>query len=500
MRVFLDAYFDNNFGDDLFIDVLLKRYPKALFYTFWDDAPADVIARATRFANLVILPGSSLMKECWQFDAYVMVGGDVLPNGVDYSARIAHMKRVKESGGLVALLGFSLYVEYGEQTREDIQTMAALADIIVIRDKISAKRFESLVSQAKITESTDMAFTADYSHISSDKGNILGIVPRRKLYSTDDEYWSYCKRMANIADCYLDKNEEAKVHFFAFSTGVYDDRVVAKDIMDLMSKGACTNIIAYEGNIDLFLQEINKCNALIPTRFHGLVIALLLRIPFVPVPYEVKVTQLLDELGYDGRRIPYGINEVSENAEEVLDGLYQFNISEEYLLAYKQKAERFFEELDKWYLTENKCNENRNFFVELDKTMEGRTSLIEENRLLKLQQNELEKWIEALQAERKAFEMQNIELEGLRKVQEEQINKIPVLENENRMLQEQVNELMKWIDSLKKERAAFERQNIELDRIREWYKEKLMRKTLQPRKLEEEYNVFLQDMRKKLDG
>ena len=481
MRIFLDAYFDNNFGDDLFIDLLLKRYPDVLFYTFWKKTPQNVVNRASRFSNLVILPGDCMMQTNWNYDAYVMIGGDVLPDGVDYSERICRMKHVKECGGFVALLGFSLYEKYGEKTIADLQVMAKIADAIVIRDKVSAERFKTLVPDAQVTEATDMVFTTEFGAEKYKKDNVLGIIPRRKLYSTDEEHWAYCRSMAAVTDAYLKNNPEAGVRFLAYSTGEYDDRVTATDIIGLMKDSAKAELVAYGGEINTFLQAIGSCSALIPTRFHGLVLALIFRIPFVAVPYEVKITQLLNELNYNRTQIPYGKEITTEQIEKTLEELKEFRVRAEKLSAYEGKATRFFHALDNW---KKSYKESEAGFCEMICSANAeRAQLQSENQFLKQQQAELEKWIEALKQERVSFEQQNQELEQIRQQQLAQIE-----------------ELMKWIESLKKERVIFERQNLELESIRQWQAEKLTSVILSPAKVQREYDSFLQALRKKLDN
>ena len=185
MKILLDAYFDNNFGDDLFIDTLLGRYPQARFYVFWKKAHPQVLERARRFQNLIIMPGNCELQWMLRFDGYIMIGGDVLPDGIDYSERVAWMSHVKGNGGFVAMLGFSLYKTYGEKTRTDLHTMAMLADAIVIRDHYSAKRFQGLVPDVAVVESTDMAFAREYGNL-EEKNGIWSAVVEDAIVKADE--------------------------------------------------------------------------------------------------------------------------------------------------------------------------------------------------------------------------------------------------------------------------------------------------------------------------
>lgn len=430
MRILLDAYFDNNFGDDLFADTLLTRYPQEQFYVFWDKAHPDVLARTMRYRNMVVLPGNCAIRSGLPFDGYIMIGGDVLPDGVDYSRRIGGMKWVKESGGFVAMLGFSLYEHYGEKTRGDLRTMALLADSIVTRDKASAERFKMLVPEASVTESTDMAFTLSHMAAEEKRAPILGIAPRRKLYSTDQEHEDFCSAMAAVADGWLKGHPDGIVRFLALSTGEYDDRVTSRDIIDRMTKKTQTEIVSHTDQVEEFLAQVRQCTALVPTRFHALVFALIYGIPFVPVPYEVKLTQLLDEIGYAGMRIPYGRPVSEEMAAQAVRELEQRQTDPEKVAGYCAKADVFFSDTDRLIAAIQPCRaENLHSFgcsmqSENEALKTENAQLTRDREYLQNQVKALTEWVQSLQKERQAFEDQNRELEAIRVQQAEQIEKL----------------------------------------------------------------------------
>ena len=425
MKVLLDAYFDNNFGDDLFLDLLLKRYPEWQFYVFWKKKHPNVLDRATKIKNLVIMPDNCILQCNWPFDAYIMIGGDVLPDGVDYNQRISWMKYVKQNGGFVAMLGFSLYEKYGSQTIADIKIMSEYADSIVARDRSSAERFRAMVIGARVIESADMAFTAAYTPNKNSGKAILGLSPRRKLYSQQKEYDTYCDLMALIADGYLTDHSEGEVYFFAFSTGEYDDRVVAENIIERMNIPHRTKIVSYTGNTFAFIQELSRCDCFVTTRFHSLVFALIFGIPFVPVIYEVKITQLLNEINYEGKRILYGVTEDFYNLKSILYDLNAVRYDRSALNIYQKKAELFFSDVDNWIKKREVTCINTEKDLPYSCILETENeNLKTENEFLKRQVMEYEKWVEALKQERNLFEKQNLELEEIRQKQWEHLQQV----------------------------------------------------------------------------
>ena len=346
MKIILEAFFDNNFGDDLFIDTVFNRYPDAEFYAFWDTLHPAVLKKAQVMNRLHIRPGNCRIMEEEHFDGYIMVGGDVFMNYGNYRERIIRMEAVKKQGGFVALLGFNLYAEYCEETLESLRTIMGLADVILPRDAATVERLSGIVPHVKVQCTADMAFTATYDTAKTDDREILGIAPRRKYQATDAEHAVYCAGMAAIIDGWLEAHPDGIARFLAFSAGSFDDAAVSREIIALMKHGTRTEIVTHNGDISAFLEQLKNCTAMLPTRFHGLVFALIYNVPFVAIAYEVKLNQLLDELQYKGLRLPYG---VALNAETVLQAVKELDmdqVDKEALAAYCKKAELFFARVD----------------------------------------------------------------------------------------------------------------------------------------------------------
>lgn len=350
MNILLDAYFDHNFGDDLFISILTNRYPHHRFFAFIAKCPESVQHWANAIPNLTILPHCAALKDSGFFDAYVMIGGDVIPDKGDYTGsyerRLSYMRCVKQAGGYVAMLGFSLYDHYSQQTYLDICEMLRLADDVAVRDQASYDYLRSISSDSKIRLCADMSFIKPLAGKQGPEEHILGINVRRKLSVSEDEYQGYLCTIAQAADCYLDRFADGEARFLCLSSGSAVDAETAADVIARMKNSSRTKVIPYEGQVNRYIEEFRKCDAFITTRFHAMAIALQMGKPFVPVPYEVKLTHVLDQIGYNSVQLPYGPGEIDEAA--LLKALSTVGYDRQAYEDYRRRAEALFDNLDKY--------------------------------------------------------------------------------------------------------------------------------------------------------
>lgn len=502
-RILVDAYFDNNFGDDLFFELLGKQYPDAMFYIFLDKNNPAVYERLKEKKNTVILPGNCMLQEGDLFDGYIMIGGDVLPEGMNFKRRIDQMTAVKNNGGFVAMLGFNLYEEYSEKTIADLSKMADLADVIVVRDDISAKKYKSMVPKVQVISSTDMAFTADYYKKAEQNKEILGMSVRRKLYSTEEEFQQYCVAMAKLASAYLLKHPKGTVRMLALSVGEYDDRKIAENIIEHLAdeEKNKTEITAYDGDVNAFIEAFGECEAVVATRFHALVLALMMRIPFVPVPYEVKLTQLLKQLDYKGSMIPYGKAVSEENLEEALKGLEKFNVATEALTEYENKATLFFEKADQVFAETTKVTGGNVWSCvvreEKDNLVLEKEQLERDFAFLKKENEDLKAWVNALQQEKEAFQKQNEELSALvEKERNRMAEQLAQSEEEREKNLQRLNQTVEDYTRLEATKNSLIEQLAQSEELRNSNWKQLVETTENYARLDKEYKALQEEMKK----
>lgn len=348
MNIFLEAFVDTNFGDNLFVHTVVRRYPQHTFYMLPKsgyEASYDILLKEEN--NICLINSSQEPDFIRNMDAMMVVGGDMIWEGT-YLTWLSYIRNIKKRKGKIIFMGMSLFPRYSRKTRFFLRRLFHQTDVIVVRESTSCNQIKQLAPKANVIAATDMAFTIDVEAVLSEQEEtgVLGISVRKKIpRETADTYKQYCQCMANTAICHLKKAETNAVRFLALSKGVFDDGAVAWEIIrscptDYQPR---MSVVSFEGSVEGYIREMQKCETMLCTRFHALVFAILLKKPFVPVVYEEKMRRLLSEIGYQGISLCY---EEEWDGIEALRGLERSDCSKDRLEQYLDKAKTFFSSAD----------------------------------------------------------------------------------------------------------------------------------------------------------
>lgn len=368
MNILLDAYLDRNFGDDLFVDTITKMYPADKFYAFMEYYPAEIQEWAAKIPNLYLLPECCVILQKGFFDAYICVGGDIFPDEGDFSTRKEWVESVKAADGKIVFLGFSLFHEYGEKTKEALRQLMANADLVAPRDEKSAEILKEILPEKEISVMADLAFMAKWraeGERKSRQNNTLGIAVRRPINAEETAFREYCDSLAETADHYLQGDRERRVILLALSDGIVKDSMVAEIVRNSMTEAGRASIIGYQGNLADMQRAIASCDRVICTRFHAMVACVMLHIPFIPINYEVKMEHFLQEIGYVGEKSTFENTEFLKNINwnESKDSRTLL-WDEEKLKVYTEKGKTVVEKLT--YILRYTASESR--YIKQDKT------------------------------------------------------------------------------------------------------------------------------------
>lgn len=358
MNILLDAYFDRNFGDDLFVDTITKLFDKYKFYTFMENYPPEIQKWAEKIPNLYLLPECRVMLRKGFFDAYICVGGDIFPDGGDFSKRQSWVDAVKAVNGKIFFLGFNLFTDYREQTQQEITKLMKDADVIAPRDEKSVELLRKWMPEKKISVMADVGFLAGWTKKDTQEVQQitrLGIAVRRPGYADEESMAAYDETIADVINEFLLEDAGREVILFALSNGSVRDEEVAAAITEKVMESTRVKICVYDGDLAYIQQELKQCDFVICTRFHALVACITMGIPYCPVNYEIKMDNLLQELGYKGKKIRFDEIKVlkehwnSITAQPAEDGI----IDAEKMSGYLEKGKTVINTVDELLATWN---------------------------------------------------------------------------------------------------------------------------------------------------
>ncbi len=319
MNILLDAYFDGNFGDDVFVQCITSRFPNYKFYAFLEHYPEEVCDWAESIPNLFLLPECNVFLRKNMFDAYVCVGGDIFPDKGNYDKRKSYVKSVRECGGVVAYIGFSLFHVYCEQTKQDICELMEPADLIAPRDSFSTELLKNWLPTKEIHTMADLAFSYfERGKNHGDNKEILGVSVRKPGNATEEVLERYCVEMADTINAFLDKDNERKVKIFSLSKGIWNDTEITHRILSMVQSHDRVEHYVYEGDVKRCYEAIAECKGMICTRLHAMIAAIALGIKCIPVIYEVKQEHMLKEIDYKGMTFAFhNLKGISDYVEDL---------------------------------------------------------------------------------------------------------------------------------------------------------------------------------------
>lgn len=334
MNVFIKAYMAFNLGDDLFIKVLLDRYPETDFHL---SAPAAYKNVFGNYSNLhiseisgmwswsnfirrvegrILRKTSSSMYRHFQrrllrrkieafaekSDAFVSIGGSIFMqptqrpvySDIEYYNAIVNRYFVNKKK-IVIGSNFGPYEdpEYLNAYRKIFSKM----DDVCFREQFSADLFKHL---PQVRTAPDVVFNMDVQKNKGEKikqsigFSIVSLKYKSKTIHPADYYQQY----AGIINFFIKRGY--KITLFSFCKHEGDETAI-HNIFPLLE--GSVEWVFYNGDIDNFLCAYSKMESMFCGRFHAMILSLLFSQNIFPVIYSNKMSNVLNDLHYTGGSI-----------------------------------------------------------------------------------------------------------------------------------------------------------------------------------------------------
>lgn len=340
----MDAYLALNLGDDLFIDILTKRYSKHRFYAISKGIKGYNQKNLKVYANSYLYRG---LKK-FQLEKYlanrcrlvVSIGGSMYIENND-SKRDFSLGKNKHY-----ILGSNFGPYKTEEYYKNIYQLFKNVEDVCFREKHSYDLFKELPN---VRYESDIVFSmnTDNIKITNRKRAIFSVISCS--YKLEEKYKeAYEEKMIELMKLLQAKGYEICLMSFC---KMEEDEEAIKSILDKcdneMKEGIQTYY--YNGNIEEALNEIGDSSVVIGSRFHANIIGLVLGKAIIPVLYSDKTKHVLEDMKIEPKMIDIRNLEdfdVKSITDEDLNKHFDIEMQ-------AKSAGRQFEELDKILGKEN---------------------------------------------------------------------------------------------------------------------------------------------------
>lgn len=295
MKVILFAYAAINLGDNLFIYILLKRYPDIDFYIQVQDEEYKKIYKGFKNIHFLDEPRNVRIVDVNKYDAFIYVGGSIFMES-EYA-----IHEMKEFNYLINLcIGndkkfFYMSSNFGPyKTKEYVNLARENFKIseICFRDKESYKQFQDIKT---VKYAPDMAFSLDMPNVKKEKNSIgisvINLENRGNLRHKQQIYEDLIKRIIiKFA------KRGYKVRMFSFSQFEQDDKAIER-ILKTVPEEYKANVTTKYFNCDIeeYLNDYARMEYMVCTRFHSMVLSILCKQKIFNLTYSKKQDNVIKD-------------------------------------------------------------------------------------------------------------------------------------------------------------------------------------------------------------
>lgn len=354
-KVFLDCIYEKNLGDDLLIKAVCDRYKNTMFIipSYFRDSNKNNIPNL-KIININEYIYRLFRKICFQFnkmniidkkiikycDYVVTIGGSMF---IEYKCQSKDYKLIwyKDLKKPYFILGVNIGPIYTDKYLLNLkESVFQKAKDVCVRDRNSynmVKEMENVRCGSDIIFSYDVSKYTNHTHANKVIISVINC-EHKKTQMNSVSVQKYEEIMLQLISFFESKNYEIELISFCKAEG---DEEAIKEIINKSNKNDIRYYF-YDGNIDEAISELNTASIIIGTRFHANVLGLLLDKVIIPVIYNDKTKNLLEDIHFKGKYIDMeNLDQFDIKSLTDRDLMYKCNISKQL-----KDAQKHFQILD----------------------------------------------------------------------------------------------------------------------------------------------------------
>ena len=360
-KIALRIYLAKNLGDDIFLKIVSERYPNVIFHTcptlryknnnfrnniqFYDSSIDIIRNKVLHKLKIYHFDTDSKIKK--MTDATVIIGGSIFhePPTWIYTRKRLEMYNNLNKKYYILSCNFGPYMH--ESFFQKHKNIINEATDVCFRDKKSYDLFNNC-NNARMEY--DVAFSLKRKiNNKNNKNNkydnaivfsIIDLSWRKTLKHKTEEYEEL---ILNMIKRYAKTD---KVILMGFSSHEGDNNAINRIYGNLSpEEKKRTSIYLYDGDIDEALNILEQSKGIIATRYHANVLGILYGKKILPIIYDIKTSNLLEDVHYAGKII--NINDITkENIKQLSNIKCNNNISQEIVDNIIKSSNKQFLKLD----------------------------------------------------------------------------------------------------------------------------------------------------------
>lgn len=297
MKIFVNAYLENNLGDDLFFEILQNRYKNHEYYLMSS-------SYKTTNKNVHILSNKIIVKAIRKLqikqiiankcDISVVIGGSMY---METQNKVPNFSLGKKP---YYILGANFGPYKTQEYFDAVHRFFEGAQDVCLRENYSYELFKDLKN---VRCASDIVFSLDTSNIKNtdNKRVIFSIIScKRKI---NDSYTSeYEKTIIKMTKFFVKNGYE--ICYMSFCKNEGDEQAIEEIISqcDEETKQHITKYY-YNGNTREALEELANSQIIVGGRFHANILGMLLKKTVIPMMYSDKTENVLEDMDFKGKII-----------------------------------------------------------------------------------------------------------------------------------------------------------------------------------------------------
>lgn len=334
MKVLIECYYLNNFGDDLILASFIQNTNFEDYYIIGDEKRRGndkIFGEKVKFISYK----KSLFSSN-EFDQFIIIGGSMFQEVTGWNKRIWRLRILSKIFKLLNKKNYITGINYGPyKTKKFLNETKKLFrnfDGISVRDNNSYKILKEMkINNIGLYPDTALAFKKNrlFNNSEEELKNVIGLsIINSPEISNEKEY---INKMGGIIKKIIAKGDHVKLFSFQSSDPYNDTKVIDKiyDLLDNKEK-MFVKIVQYESNnFEQFLFEFDQCYLIIGSRLHSIILSIIFNKKVVPVIYSDKTVEFLNYIEFNNKLTPLYVEKVSEwSVENIIINIEKIDYSD----------------------------------------------------------------------------------------------------------------------------------------------------------------------------